>query len=1291
MKNLAANLTHRPRKWDVPILAFAAALGMVMWCSGALAQSGAGSIQGTVTDVTGAVIPGATIRAVNPANGTTASATSNGVGFFQVPGLFAGTYNLTATASSMKTYKVTVQLLVDQRAVVNPVMTAGEVTQEVEVAANVVQLTTTENGTIATTLESERINQLPMNQRQLTTLAGMTTPGLEGGTRANGLFGEAMEYVADGVSLSNRQFGGNYLPLAQEPDPDSVQEMRIETSNTSAQFSSPGTAIITTKSGTNTIHGTLFETARNNGIGIAKNRNNPYNWLPPHYIRNEFGVSAGGPIVLPKIYHGKDKSFWFLAYERYSLASYLPELVTVPTMAMRGGDYSGLINGAGNLQVLYDPATTVNSPNCNGTGNANTYCRTPFLNNQIPIGRLAPMTKTLFDITPTPGTTDNPLIKSNLSAPNINNQTVPTITFRLDHGFNEANKVYLRYTQNVLVQHTLRNYPSNSPATIAADGFPDAATGLAYNPSSTFATALGYTHVFSPTFFAETILSNQWFGQHNYAGGSPFTNYEQKLGIPNNFGELGFPSIASGAIMPYGGTQFQYGLSQIISNIDENLTKTVGRHQMQFGGRYRHERFGYYGQTYDYVNFGNNGSGVATALVDPKTGTGFGATTNTGNINGDLFLGAASSYQIGLPPPYVHFHDMEFDGYFQDNFHVTRNLTVNLGVRYENHPGAWTKDGLTQSFDFKNKAIVMTNPTSYYVAHGYTTQAIITNLQNLGVVFETAQQAGYPSTMMKNYPVALSPRVGFAYQLFGGKNGMVLRGAYGRYIYPMPVRNFLINPPMSSVPYVANYIQSYINGNQSPDGLNNYLMRAPQTVIAGQNSANVINTASLNAITPGVSFWTFNPDFPPDFVTQTNVTLEKELKGNSALRLSWVYTHGTNLDQYYYPNNHPSNYVWYMQQGVPTPTGTYAGTGTGPYDQTFYSGGMTWDQKGGWSNDHALQASYQRLFHHGIAYQINYVWSRPLRIGGNYFRDSSIYPFANYVNGAPNTGVMASPYGTLTAPVAPPTQPTNIARYAMTHEMNRFQNYHLDTAIPLHHITFNGVVDLPVGRGKKFLGNSNRFLDELVGGFQLAGDGSIATQDFGVASGNWGPTNPIKVYKHSKPITDCRSGVCRKSYMWFNGYLAPKVQAGNSCATTGQVVSNLPSDYAPYSQPIDNDCTTANYGTNYVTVSSPALNASNKGNPVNVPYSPGPQGTNPYSQTYLNGPINYTIDLSLFKVFPITERVKIRFNVDAFNALNMMGYNNPNTTDGTQAVEPNGGSNSYNTPRQIQLTLRMNF
>jgi hypothetical protein len=334
-----------------------------------------------------------------------------------------------------------------------------------------------------------------------------------------------------------------------------------------------------------------------------------------------------------------------------------------------------------------------------------------------------------------------------------------------------------------------------------------------------------------------------------------------------------------------------------------------------------------------------------------------------------------------------------------------------------------------------------------------------------------------------------------------------------------------------------------------------------------------------------------------------------------------------------------------MQTGTALPTGYYSSVATGPYDQKAYPTNMYWEQKSGFSNDNALQATYQRLFHRGIA----------------------------------NLGSFTSPYGTLGTYVLPPARPQGIASYSSWRGLDRYQNYHFDSAIPLQHITFNGIVDLPFGRGKRFLGNSGRFLDRLVGGFQLAGDGSIFSTDFQPASGNWGPTNPFQTYKHNAPITDCRSGVCHKSFEWFNGYVAPTANATVDCSN-GKCVSGLPSNWAPYATPIDNTPGTTNYGNNNVLVTLA------NGTSSTIPFSPGQQGANPFSNKFLMGPYNYTIDLSVFKVLPITERVNLRINVDAFNALNMQGYNLPNTTDGTESL-----LTSYNTPRQLQFTMRLSF
>src|SRR5258708_6204050 len=395
--------------------------------AGLFAQSGAGSIQGTVQDTSSAAIVGCSVHVVNQGTGVVNDTTSNNSGFYSVPGLFAGSYTLTFSAPGMKKFQTVVALQDAQVAVLNPKLTVGDVAEQVTVIGDAIQIAPYDGGTVSTQVDCKRIDQLPQNGRSVLGLAQATVPGLEAnGTRANGIMQEGMEYSQDGAPMTNRNFGGEANSAQSTlPDPDSLQEAKFETLNSSAQFATPATVIITTKSGTNAIHGSLFETARHNYCGVAKARQNPATFAAPHLVRNEFGASVGGPIVIPKVYDGRNKSFFFFAYERFSTRQAANELVTVPTVAMRNGDFSGLINGAGIQQILYDPNTT----------EAGTLQRTPFPNNQIPILRQSPLAKAIYAATPLPNTADNPLVNSNFNAVNNITQTVPHTTFQLDHVF----------------------------------------------------------------------------------------------------------------------------------------------------------------------------------------------------------------------------------------------------------------------------------------------------------------------------------------------------------------------------------------------------------------------------------------------------------------------------------------------------------------------------------------------------------------------------------------------------------------------------------------------------------------------------------------------------------------------------------------------------------------------------------------------------------------------------------------------------------------------------------------
>jgi hypothetical protein len=192
------------------------------------------------------------------------------------------------------------------------------------------------------------------------------------------------------------------------------------------------------------------------------------------------------------------------------------------------------------------------------------------------------------------------------------------------------------------------------------------------------------------------------------------------------------------------------------------------------------------------------------------------------------------------------------------------------------------------------------------------------------------------------------------------------------------------------------------------------------------NCSNVVNSTTTTAILPGSGGQYYvSPNWAPTYVAETNFTIEQPLKGNSVLRVSWVWTHSTNLDIAPHPNNDPTTFEWEMSHGVIPPTGgasvigtpqqnTYSATATGPYNQTNMPSDVSLHIKEGWMNDNSLQVNYQRLFHHGVAYQIYYIFSKDLRLGGDQQANTSlglVDPYANYPGAEGTVATMTSPYG----------------------------------------------------------------------------------------------------------------------------------------------------------------------------------------------------------------------------------------------------------------------------------------
>ncbi|MCI0350107.1 MAG: carboxypeptidase-like regulatory domain-containing protein, partial [Acidobacteriales bacterium] len=452
------------------------------------AQTGTGTIQGTIKDPDGAVMPHAKVSITHTQTGREYNTTSNGAGFYLSPPVQAGPYRITVEAAGMEIWKGELTLQVGQVAEVDPALKIRGVANEITVAGDVTPLVTTTNPTLANVVERARIEQLPVNGRLIQSLLYLTTPGFEPGSVPR-LFGlrYAVEILQDGAVLENRQW---QLIPARPPGLDTIEEFRAETSNSSAKMNRPGTVILKTRAGTNEFHGAIFETHRNSAIGVARARQDFYD-KPPHLVRNEFGASLGGPVFIPRLYSGKNQTFFFVSYEGLRLRSAATRAVTMPTAAMREGDFSGLIDGQGRRITLYDPLTTDAA-----------WKRQPFPNNQIPKNRRSPLATYLYSNTPLPTHPEvNPLVAANWFGLGFNRQNQTTITTRIDHRLSERDQIFFRYSHNPSYQKQTTSPISNSPTTL--DGRANARLDIWDNDSG----VATWTHTFSPTFFSETLVA----------------------------------------------------------------------------------------------------------------------------------------------------------------------------------------------------------------------------------------------------------------------------------------------------------------------------------------------------------------------------------------------------------------------------------------------------------------------------------------------------------------------------------------------------------------------------------------------------------------------------------------------------------------------------------------------------------------------------------------------------------------------------------------------------------------
>jgi hypothetical protein len=745
------------------------------------AQSDRGTITGTVSDPAGAVVAAAAVQARNTETGVVYPVAASGTGNYTIPALPSGTYELSVTAAGFKKYVRTGLIIQAAQTIrVDANLEVGSASESVTVNAEA-PLLKTESGELSSTIATKTMDTLPLlavgsnssgvrNPFYIVSLvpgayvqpsAPFTGPTV----RINGGVTGSERVLIDGMDGTN--ILGQGANQQGQPGTDSIQEWTIQSSNYSAEFGQAGSAVmnITMKSGTNQFHGSVYDYFKNEVLNAAQ----PFtvaNGSPNEHVRpvarhNDYGLTMGGPVWIPKVYDGKNRTFFFFSWEEYRQnLAFLPGTFTVPTPAYRTGDFSAAITAAGNKNLGMDPlgrnilANMIYDPNSRHAAPNGQIVTDPFANNQLT--RFDPVALKIQNLIPLPVCVAGPPCSTTTSLNNFqNSEQVKRDTWlpslKIDQSLGPKDKLSFFWSRTDTL--TTTGY--------GEDGAPQPISGTFGGGIYDHRERLNYDRTMTPTLLL-------------HLGAGYDQNYLGRPSVTPDFdacGQLGlcssafqrpatFPlltglndSIAGGTNIagPPGRADNMYSIVDTIASV----TWVKGNHTFKFGG---HGEFqGSYTFTVNNLSGTYGFSPGQTAMpytVNTSTGS---STANVGANHigmpyASFLLGAVDKAEVD-PPSEVRFGKQEWGFYAQDSWKVTRKLTLDLGIRYDY--GTWYKEQYGRS---PNLATQLANPT----AGGHPGAVIY--------------QATCNCSFANNYPWGFGPRLGFAYQAFPKT---VLRGGFG--------------------------------------------------------------------------------------------------------------------------------------------------------------------------------------------------------------------------------------------------------------------------------------------------------------------------------------------------------------------------------------------------------------------------------------------------------------------------------------------------------------------------------
>ncbi|MBM3787818.1 MAG: carboxypeptidase regulatory-like domain-containing protein [Acidobacteria bacterium] len=421
----------------------------MLLASSAFAQSSTATLQGLLTDSSGAAVPGAAVTITNKGTNTSRSFTTSNTGLYSFPLLPVGRYRLDATKTGFKSVtRDNIVLQVSDRVSLDLTLEVGGSTERVDVEATA-PLINTNNAALGQVVENRRIVELPLNGRDPFALAALApgvlpTPGAGfvhlGGSvpSINGASNFTSEVTVDGMPNTTPRNGARSNFLIYTPSVDAVSEFKVETNSLSAEFGrfNGGVISVVTKSGTNQIHGTVYEFLRNSKLDANSFFANRGGIPLGSLRRNQYGFTLGGPVTLPKLYRGKDRTFFFMDYEGFRESQLATTNFTVPTALERTGDFSRTTTAAGAPIIVYDPNTLREvSPG--------SFTRTPFAGNIVPANRISATSRALAQYYPLP---TNNRIAANLDVGGSRRNRTDSGDIRIDHNLSDRHKIFGRYS-----------------------------------------------------------------------------------------------------------------------------------------------------------------------------------------------------------------------------------------------------------------------------------------------------------------------------------------------------------------------------------------------------------------------------------------------------------------------------------------------------------------------------------------------------------------------------------------------------------------------------------------------------------------------------------------------------------------------------------------------------------------------------------------------------------------------------------------------------------------------------